>query len=77
MFVGLLKCPKGRLEDEWHGIILCYLPAVKAEREREKISLVPRPLSEGVWQHVLHCGVQKVFNQLLNHVLMFTRASGN
>ena len=32
---------------------------------------------EGVWQHVLHCGVQKEFNQLLNHVLMFTHASGN
>jgi len=31
---------------------------------------------EGVWQHVLHCGVQKEFNQLLNHVLMFTQASG-
>ena len=32
---------------------------------------------EGVWQHVLHCGVQKEFNQLLNHVLKFTHASGN
>ena len=44
------------------------------------VSLVPRPLSEKsrrVWQHVLHCSVQKEFNQLLNHVLMFTRASGN
>ena len=42
------------------------------------VSLVPRPLSEKsrrVWQHVLHCSVQKEFNQLLNHVLMFTRAS--
>ena len=32
---------------------------------------------EGVWQHVLHRGVLKEFNQLLNPVLMFTRASGN
>ena len=27
---------------------------------------------EGVWQHALHCRVQKEFNLLLNHVLMFT-----
>jgi len=28
---------------------------------------------EGVWQHVIHCHVQKEFHQLLNHVLMFTQ----
>jgi len=34
--VGLLKCPKDRLEDEWHCRFpwsRCLLPAVKAERE--------------------------------------------
>ena len=27
---------------------------------------------EGVWEHAIHCRVQKEFNQLLHHMLMFT-----
>ena len=62
-----------------------YLPQMVSILPKPKVhagSLVsfPDPFRknrEGVWQHVLHCSVQKEFNQLLNHVLMFTRASGN
>lgn len=31
----------------------------------------PRIHREGVWERVIHCHVQKEFDQLLNHVLMF------
>ena len=42
---------------------------------QDKLVSYPVPIFktwEGVWQHIIHCRVQKEFNQLLNHVLMFT-----
>jgi len=45
----------------------------------EPHSLIYRPLSEK-WRRglaILHCSVWKEFNQLLNHVLIFTHVSGN
>ena len=53
-----------------------YLPQMVSILPKPKVhagSLVsfPDPFrknQEGVWQHVLHCGVQKEFNQLLNRL---------
>ena len=58
-----------------HSLTCCFpgtVPLLRTSRYMYVIpSLVPRPLSEKSRR------VQKEFNQLLNHVLMFTRASGN